>query len=103
MLLRELLKHWPDLLGVLIDRPDVIDREIKRIIDRAFGRNITMESSGSRSTVVWNPSFQKAAAIGDLPDNAYRDFVCVEAANAHHDVRTISPEQSHTLAMSIRV
>lgn len=74
-----------------------------RIIDRAFGRNITMESSGSRSTVVWNPFFQKAAAMGDLPDNAYRDFVCVEAANAKHDVRTISPEQSHTLAMTIRV
>lgn len=74
-----------------------------RIVDRAFGGNITMESSGSRSTVVWNPFIQKAATIGDLPDDAYRDFVCIEAANAKHDVRTLLPEESHTLAMTLRV
>ena len=74
-----------------------------RIVDRVFGRNIRMESSGSRSTVVWNPFFQKAAALGDLPANAYRDFVCVEAANAGDDVRTLMPGDSHTLAMTVRV
>lgn len=68
-----------------------------RLTDRAFKRSILLGNSGSNSTVVWNPSLEKAQALADLPDNAFRDFVCIETANAGEDLVTIQPGESHTL------
>jgi glucose-6-phosphate 1-epimerase len=35
---------------------------------------------GHDASVLWNPWIEKAAALKDLPDNGYLDFVCVETA-----------------------
>lgn len=70
--------------------------------DAAFNRSISIEKSGSLSTVVWNPWSEKAAALGDMLDEEYLDFVCVETANALDDVYQLSPGQTHTLGTTIR-
>ena len=72
------------------------------INDPVFKRNITIEKSGSKSTVVWNPWIDKASAFADMADEEYQDFVCVETANALEDVYILGPGQSHTLASTIR-
>jgi D-hexose-6-phosphate mutarotase len=71
------------------------------IHDPLLKRNIHISKSGSTSTVVWNPWINKAAALADLADDEYHDFLCIEAANAHEDVYTLQANQSHTLSTSI--
>lgn len=66
-------------------------------------RTLKISRSGSRSAVIWNPWIEKAKGLGDLPDNAYHDFVCVEAANAREDVYLLKPGESHTLSTSVEV
>jgi glucose-6-phosphate 1-epimerase len=52
------------------------------IADSAFRRRIKVDTTGSKVTTVWNPGAEICAKIGDLPDDAYETFVCVEATNA---------------------
>ena len=71
------------------------------IVDEANARQIVVGSSGSRTTVVWNPWQENAKAMADFPDEGYRNMVCVEAANAAADVRRLAPDESHTLRQHI--
>lgn len=71
--------------------------------DPSWNRIITVSKEGSLSTVIWNPWLEKASALSDLPNEAFRDFVCVEATNARHDTRILAPGASHTLASKITV
>ena len=70
--------------------------------DPVLRRRITLQTSGSRSLVVWNPGASGIAAIADAPADAWRDFVCLEAANAGEDVVTLAPGQRHTLQQTLR-
>ncbi len=71
--------------------------------DETLQREITVERAGSTTAVVWNPWVEKAQGLGDLPDVAYQDFLCIEAANALTDVHEVAPGNSHTLATTLRV
>lgn len=71
--------------------------------DPVLRRCITLQTSGSRSLVVWNPGEFGIAAIADAPADAWRDFVCLEAANAGEDVIELAPGQRHTLQQTLRV
>ena len=71
------------------------------IEDSGFKRFIRVEKSGSKITTVWNPGKETCAAIGDLPNDAYKTFVCVEAVNAFDDVITLHPADSHTTSSMI--
>ncbi|MEM9079477.1 MAG: D-hexose-6-phosphate mutarotase [Verrucomicrobiota bacterium] len=71
------------------------------ITDPAWKREINVSKESSLTTVIWNPWTEKAAALADLPDEAYHDFVCIEACNARHDTRILLPNQTHTLATTI--
>lgn len=39
-----------------------------------------IEQQGFEDTVVWNPGLEKARALVDLPDDGWREMLCVEAA-----------------------
>lgn len=71
--------------------------------DPAMRRCITLQTSGSRSLVVWNPGESGIAAIADATADAWRDFVCLEAANAGEDVIELAPGQRHTLQQTLGV
>ena len=36
-----------------------------------------------------------------MKDEAYKEFVCIESANAFEDARTVKSNQSHTLKATI--
>lgn len=74
-----------------------------RLVDDALGRILVIEKEGSPTTVVWNPWIEKAAALGDLPDEGYRDFLCIEAAIANDRAVKLAPGESHTLSTTIRL
>jgi glucose-6-phosphate 1-epimerase len=69
--------------------------------DPGLGRTLRVEKSGSSATVVWNPWLVKATAMADLGGDAWRSFVCVEAANVRPAPVPLSPGATH--AMSTRV
>jgi glucose-6-phosphate 1-epimerase len=66
-------------------------------------RRITVEKTGSDSTVVWNPWIAKTAGMADMAPDEWQRMICVETANAADNTVTISPGESHTLSASIRV
>ncbi|MGJ8671922.1 D-hexose-6-phosphate mutarotase [Rubritalea sp.] len=71
------------------------------IHDPLLKREITVHKSGSTSTVVWNPWIDKSATMGDLANDEYEQFICVEAANALKDVYLLKANQAHTLGTTI--
>jgi len=73
------------------------------IEDPVLARAIRVEKAGSATTVVWNPGAAKGRAMGDVGADAWRRFVCVEAANALPDARALSPGAVHRLVMRCRV
>ncbi|MFT3737583.1 MAG: D-hexose-6-phosphate mutarotase [Breznakibacter sp.] len=92
--------------------PVLIDREVNRcymdtestclIEDKSMGRTIQIDKSGSKSTVVWNPWVETAKKIGDLDDNEYTQFVCVETANVHHNKLKLAPGGAHTMTVVLK-
>ena len=92
--------------------PVVIDQEVDRLYasdapvivhDPAWKREFIIEKGGSLATVVWNPWIEKSKRLADLPDEAYPEFLCIEAANAGEDVVTVMPGQEHLLMQRIDV
>lgn len=71
--------------------------------DEGWNRSISVKRTGSKSAVIWNPWIDKAQALSDLPDAAYQDFLCIEAANARQDVSLLNKGESHTLATTLKV
>lgn len=73
-----------------------LDTETPVVIeDSIFRRRIKVDKSGSKVTTVWNPGEETCAKIGDLPDDAWETFVCVEATNAFDYPIRLAPGESH--------
>lgn len=52
------------------------------LADEGFRRRLKIEKTGSKVTTVWNPGETACAGIGDIPNDGFANFVCVEATNA---------------------
>ena len=73
------------------------------ILDPVMDRTILITSTGSRSTIVWNPWTEKAEKMGDFGAEGPWGMVCVETANAAEDVITLRAGETHRLAAQYRV
>ena len=63
------------------DKFDEIFRDIAGpIVISEPGSTLTLEQTGFKDAVVWNPGAFDAATLSDMADDEYRRFVCVEAA-----------------------
>jgi len=99
--------------GTQPDEPLALAGEVDRVYldapgecvldDPGLGRSIRVSTSGSNSTVVWNPGPGKAKRLDDFGDDDWRRMVCIETANALTDAVTIAPGGSHTMTATIRV
>ena len=74
-----------------------------RIEDPGMGRSITIDKTGSGSTVVWNPWIGKAKAMGDFDNDEWPGMLCVETANVEPNDVTLPPGGSHTMTAAISV
>jgi glucose-6-phosphate 1-epimerase len=89
------------------------DKEVDRIYldvppglvinDAALGRRISITSTGSHTAVVWNPWAELSANMGDLRDDDYQRFVCVETANAAADIVEIKAGGEYRLGAEYRI
>ena len=77
----------------------------KEIVLKDKEHALHVENSGSSSVVVWNPWIDKckrmALTKNDMKEDAYKEFVCIESANAFDDSIVIEPNKSHTLKATI--
>jgi glucose-6-phosphate 1-epimerase len=73
------------------------------IDDPVLNRKITIHSRNSRTAIVWNPGPEKAAAMGDLSPEAYKNFLCVETANVADEAIALAPGQNHSLGVNYRL
>ncbi|MDO8454694.1 MAG: D-hexose-6-phosphate mutarotase [Sulfurimonas sp.] len=62
---------------------------------------ISIKNEGSSSVVVWNPWIEKCKRMSGMRDDAYREFVCIESANAFEDFKILEPKEYHTLKATI--
>jgi glucose-6-phosphate 1-epimerase len=73
------------------------------LIDPAWRRSIRTEKETSATTVVWNPWQEGAASLGDLGDDEWRQFACVEASNILGSAISLAPGQEHRMQAIINV
>ncbi|AWH55582.1 lytic murein transglycosylase [Stenotrophomonas sp. ESTM1D_MKCIP4_1] len=70
--------------------------------DPVLKRRIELRTEGSRALVAWNPGADAAAKMADV-GAGWRDYVCLEAANAGPDVVTVAPGGRHVLVQTLSV
>ena len=95
--------HGPPQIRGEIDRVYLDTTSSCQLDDPVLGRRIEVGKTGSRTTVLWNPGPEKAAAMEDFDDAGFREMVCVEAVNAFEDCREIAPGESHVLSTRLSV
>jgi D-hexose-6-phosphate mutarotase len=92
------------------DKPVKVEEEVDRIYrsmasvlmrDLSRSRSVFVDKAGSRSTVLWNPWIETSKKIKDLPDRDYKEFVCIETANAAKDRPIVRPNRTHRLETTI--
>lgn len=70
-----------------------------QIEDRIFNRVITLNKSGSNTTVVWNPNKD----LEEMSVGQYKNFICVEPANQGDCFITLQPSEKHKITMVVGV
>jgi glucose-6-phosphate 1-epimerase len=71
------------------------------LIDPTLQRRITLRSEGSRTLVVWNPGAEVVKTFVDIPHDAWRDYFCLEVANAGEEVAVLAPGASTQLTQIV--
>uniref|UniRef100_A0A7S4NU59 glucose-6-phosphate 1-epimerase n=1 Tax=Guillardia theta TaxID=55529 RepID=A0A7S4NU59_GUITH len=73
------------------------------IKDQSHKRRICIfKSSSFPDAVVWNPWIEKSQKMADLPDDAYKRFVCVEVGAIRQPV-SLQPQQEWEASQAISV
>ncbi|MGC1424503.1 MAG: D-hexose-6-phosphate mutarotase [Terracidiphilus sp.] len=91
VLARQTDNAYQDAIGPV----EIMDPELRRILKT--------EKQASASTIVWNPWSDGASSMADLGDREWRGMLCAEGANIGTSAIDLSPGQSHSMTITIRV
>ena len=72
------------------------------IEDGGLGRRIRINSTGSKTAIVWNPWTETSQKMADLAADDYQRFICVETANAADDVVEVGAGSVYQLKAAVR-
>lgn len=64
--------------------------------------SLNLISSGSASTVVWNPWIGKSKRLSQFSPDAWQGMFCVETANLLSDAIQLMPGESHVTGVAMR-
>ena len=67
------------------------------IDDPLWQRRVVLQSSGSRSAIVWNPWVDKSTRLTQFDADAWQGMLCIETANVLGDHLVLPPEGEHEL------
>ncbi|MCF2530343.1 D-hexose-6-phosphate mutarotase [Yinghuangia soli] len=85
-----------------VDRIYTRPEPVSRVEDAARGRVVEVHHRGHSDVVAWNPGEELAAGMADVPDDAYRRFVCVETARIESPL-TAGPGRPAVLGTTLRI
>lgn len=85
------------------DQVHLDTRAVCTVWDPVWERRITIEKSGSASTVIWNPWSEKSKGMADMEPDGWKQMLCVETANAADNAVVLAPGALHKLSAKIRV
>jgi glucose-6-phosphate 1-epimerase len=85
-----------DSVFVGVDNDLIVD-------DPILQRRILINAPNTRTAVVWNPWVETSRKMSDLADDAYKQFVCVEAGNIAFDLIQLRPGEQATLEANYSV
>lgn len=71
------------------------------IVDEALRRKIRIETTGSHSTVVWNPWIEKSQRLPDFGNEEYQRMICVESGNIARNQVRLTPGESSALKVKL--
>jgi len=85
----------------------VINKEVDRVyqgVDKEIvlqdaTAEVNINAKGSSSSVVWNPWIEKGSNMSGMHKDAYKEFVCIETANAFDDFVMLKAGESHKLCV----
>ncbi len=77
------------------------DTKAITLTDKHWQRVITVENQGSNSTVLWNPWQDKARRLSHFADDAYKEMLCIETANADEDFVQLAAGKQHVTSVTI--
>jgi len=102
------LTHAPEVVqaGTIVLQPPMdsvyLDHTTDAVIEDAGNqRQIKIAKHASASSVVWNPGAEIVKGFGDIPDELWTKFVCVEAGNIFDNAVPIASGQKHSLMMQL--
>lgn len=81
---------------VFLDVPDTL------ILHDPAGRDIHIQSTGTRSAIIWNPGQAKAQQMADVGTH-WQGFACVETGNALQNQYLLPPTHTHTETLTVAV
>ena len=73
------------------------------IEDAALKRKIQITATNSNTAIVWNPGAIACANMADLGDRDYKHFVCVETANAAHEIIEVAAGGEYKMTASYAI
>ena len=65
-----------------IDRVYLTPPPTVSLTKTGFARDIVITSAGTDTLVVWNPGKEITSLLSDIDATAYKNFICIETANA---------------------
>ena len=63
-------------------------------------RTVVIHTENSNSAIVWNPWLEKCSKMSAIRPEAYKEFVCIESANALNDFRVLKPNDVDSLSVT---
>jgi glucose-6-phosphate 1-epimerase len=72
------------------------------IDDPLWQRRLVLESTGSRSAIVWNPWVDKSTRLTQFDADAWQGMLCIETANVLDDHLLLPPGGEHALGLGLR-
>ena len=98
-------KQGPEPIRITQETDRIFENTRKTCVldDAKLKRRVTVEKSGSQTTVVWNPWVAKAAAMTDFGHDEWPRMLCIETANAGANAVALAPGKSHVMRAVVSV
>jgi glucose-6-phosphate 1-epimerase len=101
--IRDKIQDGKVLITAETDRVYLDTHHALKLSDAVLHRVITVAKENSRTTVVWNPYPEKAAAMKDLGRSEWKSMLCIEVTNVGDYAVQVAPGEQHRMAAKVSV